>query len=100
MTDESAGATCHNEQENRFETSVSGRLAIAEYVRQGDEITFTHTKVPEPHEGQGIGQSLAKAALDFALQENLTVVAQCPFIAAVVEQHPEYQRLVKPNASS
>lgn len=93
------------ELEQLADTSyASGRSASRMLTRRTATPTnihlLRHMNVPEPHEGQGIGQSLAKAALDFALQDNLTIVAQCPFIAGVVKRHPEYQQLVKPNASS
>lgn len=84
----------HNEAENRFEATVDGQLATARYTRDGEKITFTHTNVPEPYEGRGIGNALASAALDFALSEKLTVVPQCAFIAAYVARHPEYGHLV------
>lgn len=84
----------HNETGSRFETTVKGQLATACYTRDGEKITFTHTNVPEPYGGRGIGNALAGAALDFALRENLSVVPQCAFIAAYVERHPEYSHLV------
>lgn len=100
MREETLPTIEHNESMKRFETTVGGQLAVADYERQGDQITFTHTEVPEPHEGQGIGQALAKAGLEFALTEKLTVVPRCPFIAAFIEQHPEYKHLVRRDSSS
>ncbi len=91
---ETAPEIAHNEAENRFETTVDGQLATARYTRDGETITFTHTNVPEPYEGRGIGNALASAALDFALKENLMVVPQCAFIAAYVERHAEYRHLL------
>ena len=85
----------HNEAERRFEAVVGDELATARYERDGDTMIFTHTHVPEAHEGQGIGSALAKAALEYALAENAAVVPACPFIAAYVERHPRYQHLVK-----
>ncbi len=95
---ENAPVIEHNEGESRFETTVGGQHAVAAYARDGDEIVFTHTLVPQPYEGRGIGNALARAGLDFALSEKLTVVPQCEFIAAYVESHPEYQHLVKGNS--
>lgn len=85
----------NNEEESRFETTVDGELAVAEYYREGESITFTHTLVPEQLEGRGIAASIVKAALDHARSEKLEVVPQCAFVAGYIERHPEYQDLVR-----
>lgn len=92
---EVALSVVHNESESRFETKIGEEHAVADYTREGDLMTFTHTYVPKTHEGQGIGQALARAALDFAVREKLTVVPACPFIAAFVERNAEYQALLR-----
>lgn len=84
-----------NAERSRFEGEVDGLLAIAEYELSGNTITFTHTEVPSHHQGQGIGGALAKAALDSARARNLTVVPRCKFIASYIDEHAEYQDLVK-----
>ncbi len=84
----------NNEQESRFESGNGASLAVAQYQRRGSTIYFTHTKVPESLEGQGIGNELAKTALDYARQQKLRVVPRCEFIASYIEKHPEYQDLV------
>ena len=88
------GEVTDNEAKSRFELGVEGGLAVAMYERPGQTITFTHTVVPRQAQGHGVGQRLAAAALDSVLEQHLTVVPQCKFIAAFIEQHPEYQSLV------
>jgi predicted GNAT family acetyltransferase len=56
----------HNEAANRFEAEVNGQLAVAEYIRAGEQIIFTHTEVPEELEGQGVASQLISTALDHA----------------------------------
>ena len=85
----------NNEAENRFELQLGEDVAVAEYVKKGDTIFFTHTEVPEHLEGQGLGNALAKAALDYARSEGLTVVPRCRFIAAYIRRNKEYQDLVR-----
>jgi predicted GNAT family acetyltransferase len=88
-------ATPHdNRAEQEFEMTVDGKRAIAAYQREGDTITFTHTKVPSSLEGHGIGSKLVRFALDSARDEGLKVVPQCPFVAAYIERHPEYRDLL------
>ncbi len=85
----------NNEAAQRFELEADGQLAVSEYHRRDGTMVFTHTEVPLKLEGQGIGNELAKAALDYARSEGLRVVPRCRFIAAFIERHPEYQNLVE-----
>jgi uncharacterized protein len=84
----------NNAAAGRFEAVVDGQLAQAQYRHVGERILFTHTEVPEQLEGRGIASQLARAGLDFARAEGLTVVPLCPFIASYIERHPEYKELV------
>lgn len=84
----------HNKDENRFEITLNGHLAEADYRIMGSQIIFTHTGVPDELEGQGIGSKLAQTALDYAREKGLKVVPLCPFIAAYIKRHPEYQDIV------
>ena len=74
--------------------NIDGELAVSAYRRNDDTIIFTHTEVPPHLEGKGIGNQLARAALDYARSEELKVVPRCPFISAFIRRHPEYQDLV------
>jgi uncharacterized protein len=84
----------NNEKENRFEIEVDGKVAATWYRRHGDKIIFTHTEVPPELEGHGVGGALARAALTYARKEGLRVVPLCPFIAAFIKRHTEFQDLV------
>ncbi|MGN6375706.1 MAG: GNAT family N-acetyltransferase [Sphingomonas sp.] len=84
-----------NRAEQEFELEVDGHRAVAAYQREGGTIVFTHTHVPHAIEGRGVGSKLIRAALDAARDEGLTVVPQCPFVAAYIERHPEYPDLLK-----
>lgn len=86
----------NNEEKDRFQVAVDGHLAVALYKREGDRIVFTHTEVPKELSGRGIGNKLAITALEFAKAEHLRVIPKCPFIAAYIKRHPEYQDLVDP----
>ncbi len=84
----------HDESAHAFSASVDGGDAMLEYQRDGDRIVFTHTFVPESARGQDIGTALVEAGMAYARAESLTVVPQCPFVAAYVESHPQAQDLV------
>lgn len=84
----------HDRERSRFTTSTTHGEAVLEYMRDGKRIIFTHTGVPAEAEGRGTGTALAKAALDYARDEGLVVKPMCPFVAAFVKRHPEYQPLL------
>ncbi len=83
----------HNENDSRFETTVDGHTAKLLYRCENGRIIFTSTQTPPAVEGRGIGSALARAGLDYASEQSLTVVPQCPFVHAYIERHPEYQSL-------
>ena len=85
-----------NPETRRFEATLDGTLmAVAQYERTGDQITFTHTIVAEAAEGYGVGSKLVKFALDKARTEDLAVIPQCPFVQSYLRRHPEYGDLVR-----
>lgn len=84
-----------NPERNRFEIDLGdGSFAIAEYTLPAGEIMFTHTEVPEAHEGKGIGTALIRHALDAARERGLKVIPICPFFAAYMQKHEEEQDLL------
>lgn len=85
-----------NAEARRFEADLGDALAVAEYVRTGDRIAFTHTEVPEAYQGQGVGEKLVRTALEQARAEGLVVRPLCPFVRSYIEAHPEFQGLVSP----
>lgn len=84
-----------NRQAERYEAKTGDGLAFAAYRPAGHALMFTHTEVPEGVEGQGIGSSLVKYALDDVRARGLKVIPACQFVAAYIERHPEYQDLVQ-----
>lgn len=85
----------NNTDERRYEVSVDGKPAgFAEYRLRNSRVVFTHTEVDSAYEGHGLGTTLARFALDDVRQRGLHAVPLCPFIAAWIKRHPEYQDLV------
>jgi predicted GNAT family acetyltransferase len=85
-----------NTEASRFETSVSGHLAVAQYEIAPGVITFTHTRVPESVRGKGIANELAKVALASAREHDLRVIPKCAFFASYMRRHAETQDLLAP----
>ena len=88
------GEVRNNEARSRFEMTVEGATAVAQYKLEGDVIHFTHTIVPLEVEGRGVGSRLVKGALDEARRQGLQVDPICPFVRAYIDKHAEYQDLL------
>lgn len=86
-----------NPEHSRYETTLDGEQAVLEYRRMGATlIALIHTGVPAAMEGHGVAAALAQAALDAARTGSLEVLPFCPYVAAFIRRHPEYQDLVSP----
>lgn len=73
----------------------TGVIGYTEYhLRGGNHYFFYHTVIDDEHEGKGVGSKLARYALDDVRARGGSVVPLCPFIAAWLERHPDYQDLV------
>lgn len=94
---ETVGVTIRDNPEKHRYEAVDGSGTVAGfslYIRRDDHIVFTHTEVDPKFEGHGVGSQLARGALDDVRQTRLVVVAQCPFVKAFIEEHPDYQDLL------
>ncbi len=92
----SEATTRKNESEDRYEAHVEGALAgFAEYRLHDGIIEFHHTEVDDDFEGQGVGSTLARGALDdVRAAGSRKVKASCEFIAGWIDKHPDYQDLL------
>ncbi len=79
---------------SRFELDADGVTAVANYRLAGGVMTFTHTEVPPHARGAGIASRLIAGALAAARARELKVVAQCSFVSAYIERHPEFRDLL------
>jgi predicted GNAT family acetyltransferase len=84
----------NNTAKHRYELDTDGHIAATYYTIGGGVITFVHTEVPPELSGKGIGSRLIKGALDQVRADGLKVIAQCPFVKAFIEKHPDYANLL------
>lgn len=86
-----------NPERHRFEIDLGdGSFAFADYNLLTGKIMFTHTEVPQEHEGKGLGTALIRAGLEAARTRGLKVIPICPFFAAYIQKHPDVQDLLDP----
>ncbi len=84
----------HNAAKHRFETTVEGHLARADYEMTSPQVMrLTHTVVPPPLEGRGIAGALARAAMAHAREHQLKIDPQCRYMRAWMDKHPDVQDL-------
>jgi len=84
-----------NPEAHRFELRKGGVVAAySEYNLLTGMLMFTHTEVLPQFEGQGLGSTLARFALDEVRKRGINAVPVCPFIAGYIRKHGEYRDLV------
>jgi predicted GNAT family acetyltransferase len=81
---------------HRFELLVDGAPAgLADYrVRDGGIVVVTHSEVDRRFRGQGLGNELARRTLDQLRERGVKVVPACPFFAAYVAEHHDYDDII------
>jgi len=80
---------------SRFEIHVDGTPAgLAAYRLHDGTITFLHTEIDDAYEGQGLGGTLVREALDSARARGLAVLPECPFVRGWIQRHDDYADLV------
>jgi uncharacterized protein len=85
----------HNPGRRRFELLTDGKLSIITYVQpDAHTLALVHTEVHPDLEGQGVGSRLVAQTLAHAEANGLKIVPLCPFIAAYVKRHPDWQPIV------
>jgi predicted GNAT family acetyltransferase len=84
-----------NPGEQRYELWRGDTLAgFIEYRLRDGEVAMTHTEI-EPHlQEKGLGTRLVADALADTRARGRTLKPYCPFVAAYIREHPEYEDLV------
>lgn len=89
----------HDASQQRYVLDVNGQaLGFAQYQDDGERQVFTHTEIDDSLAGQGMGSTLARAALDDARRRGKRIVPVCEFIAAYMNKHSEWNDILDPPA--
>jgi predicted GNAT family acetyltransferase len=94
MTNDADLPVVHNIAAKRFEIIIDGKTAFSKYLLVGEKMIIEHTEVPVGLEGKGIAGLIVRTALDYARAQKLKVMPLCPFTAAFIHRHAQYQDLV------
>lgn len=80
----------HDPANSRFLVHLDDGEAQLIYTPFSEDILeLQHTEVPPSGQGHGVGDALVRAALAYARENGLRVVATCPYVQAWLRRHPE-----------
>jgi len=86
----------NDEANQQFEFRIMEYTPLIEYYMNPEKDVFlTHTEVPTPLEGKGVGSALVEKTLEYIAKRNMRVVPLCPFVVSYIKKHPEWLRIVK-----
>ena len=79
----------HVPEQSRFQVGEGDDPAVLVYEVGDGSVSLLHTVVPRALEGQGLGSSLAEAAVSWAREQDLEVVPVGSFVQSWLTRHPE-----------
>ncbi|XP_029364615.1 protein NATD1 [Echeneis naucrates] len=84
----------HDRKRRQFVIRLNGShdraVLLYEYVGK-KTVDLQHTEVPDAYRGRGIAKHLAKAAMDFVVEEDLKAHLTCWYIQKYVKENPQPQ---------
>lgn len=79
----------HDVKAREFYIALEKGKAVLQYENEGDKtLNMYHTEVPSAYRGQGIARHLAKAALDYAVDQDAKVKLTCSYLQKFVKDNP------------
>ena len=84
----------NNQEKNRFELKVEGYTAVIDYKIKDKKIYLIHTEVPAELAGKGVGNAIVLKTLNYIKDNGFSLVPLCPFVAAYIKRHPEWETIV------
>ncbi|MBE7217270.1 MAG: N-acetyltransferase [Caulobacteraceae bacterium] len=78
-----------NAARSRFELEEDGRLAYADYRREGDVLVIPHVFADPALRGRGAAGRLMAGVARAARDGGLKIMPVCPYAATWMRRHPE-----------
>jgi hypothetical protein len=89
-----ASAVRDNAERKRYELTEDGRLAWADYHRNGDVVVLPHIEADPALRGTGAAGRLMEGVLANIRAEGLKVTPLCSYAVAYIRRHREHQDLL------
>ncbi|MFD2036914.1 GNAT family N-acetyltransferase [Belliella marina] len=83
----------NSENKGQFTLLDDGKqIGLMTYSKAGkDKIIIDHTEVDPAYKGQGMGEKLVYAGVEYARNENLKILPLCPFAKIIFAKNKEIQ---------
>lgn len=80
----------HDPERSRFFLSLADGDAELYYAPFSEDVLdLQHTEVPPAGRGTGIADALVRAALAYAREQGMRVMATCPYARTWLRKHPD-----------
>jgi predicted GNAT family acetyltransferase len=92
---EAAIDVVHAADKRRYELREGDTvIGAAHYKLEPGHVVFTHTTINTKYGGQGLGGRLVDFALSDVRDAGLRIVPVCPYVAAYLRRHHEFDDIV------
>lgn len=85
----------NDKQGSRFVMNVDEHEVYVLYAEDKNAIDLYSTYTPPQLRGQGLASVVVKAALEYAKEKKLKVIAGCWYVRKFIERHTEFEKLLK-----
>jgi uncharacterized protein len=86
----------HDEKGQLFYFEEEGDKGELKYYLTDRAMDLVHTYVPSTLRGEGYGDALMQAAVNYAKDQDYSIIPSCPFAEAYCERHPSAKELIAP----
>jgi predicted GNAT family acetyltransferase len=81
-------------QGSRFLLDINGKEVYVLYAEDKESLDLYSTYTPPKLRGQGLAEKVVLAALLYAKDKKLKVIASCWYVRKFLEKHTEFSSLV------
>ncbi len=82
-------------ENQKFYAKVDGKEARLKYKMKDDNvIDFKSTFVPDEARGKQIAAQIVEAGLDYARENDLTIIPTCPFVEKFIDSNEQFKDLI------
>ncbi len=79
---------------SRFELTVDGLTAFADYHVKGERLIVTHVEAPPALRGTGVAGRLMEGVVTIARERGQKITPLCSYAAAYMRRHSEHSDLL------
>jgi len=87
-----------NAPSHRMEMEIEGGVAFIDFKHIKNKFFFIHTEVPIAMRRKGAGTAIVQKTLQYAKENNLTIIPVCPFVQSYLQKHKEWNSIIAPDA--